>query len=347
VLLWWCCSGAGASAAGASCCCAGANATTTTADAAFVWVFVVLSGCRCQLAGWTEHKKLCVTPVQLVERVALAISTEIPAAQERWDSATVIKVGLRTVDDLERCVWKSQDLSDSLTVDLHEQLGRAYSRSGLFTAAAHHFGLASLACVRIEKFARQGLILANKADMQFKAGDFGAALETFAKVENLGEKGGVFDLYARACLGRSRCAAKSGDGAAAMLMAQESLKATGCLLDNQFGKNRMEASALLCICTLSDMHADDFDEKLLNRLLELGAAIEADPREGGTTLHIYALELVARRHLSVGRLGVGVAAYKHVLHLVADPRFAQMEDIQHVGKMAKEMLAEVQFFGLA
>ncbi|KAJ1467201.1 hypothetical protein T484DRAFT_1859624 [Baffinella frigidus] len=299
----------------------------------------------CQRAGWAAHKQLCVTPVELVARI-LAINTEIPAAQERWDSATVIKVGLRTVDDFERCVWASQSRSDSLTVDLHEQLGRAHSRSGLFHGAAHHYGQASLACVRIEDFARQGLLLANKADMHFSGGDFGAALETFAKVEHLGEKGGFFDLYSRACLGRSRCARKSGDNEGAMLMAQESLKATSCLLDNQFGRSRMEAAALLTICTLSDMYARDFDFKLLNRLLELGVAIEADQREGGTTMHIYALELVARRHMAVGRISVGAAAYRHVLHLVADPRFSQMEDIKALGQAAKQMLAQVQFFGL-
>ncbi|KAJ1467816.1 hypothetical protein T484DRAFT_1857487 [Baffinella frigidus] len=281
-------------------------------------------GKKCQLVGWTAHKQLCVTPAERVARVVLAINTEIPAAMERWDSATVIKVGLRTVDDFERCVWASQARSDSLIVDLHEQLGRAHSRSGLFAAAAHHFGLASLACVRIERFARQGLLLANKADMHFHGGDFGTARETFAKVENLGEKGG-------------------GEPEGNVVPSRQPVRKEP---NGGFGKNRMEASALLIICTLSDMNARDFDDKLLNRLLELGAAIEADQREGGTTMHIYALELVARRHLAEGRIGVGVAAYKHVLHLVADPRFTLMEDIRALGQAAKQMLAEVQFFGL-
>ncbi|KAJ1482388.1 hypothetical protein T484DRAFT_1804019 [Baffinella frigidus] len=301
---------------------------------------------RCQLQGWAKHKGSCVTPEDRVARVIKAVNAEIPEAQARWDSATVIKLGLRTVEDFARCVWTSSSRADSLTIDLHDQLGRAHSRSGFFGEAAHHYEQASFACARTEEFARQGLLLANKADMQYAGGEFEAAMGTFAQVEHLGEKGGYFDLYSRACIGRARCARKSGDKDGAMVMAQESLKAASLMLDGQFGQQRMEAAALLVVCNLSDMYAVTFDDSLLNRLLKLSEAVEQDAREGGTTMHIYALELVGRRHLAMGRSKVGAAAYRRVLRLAADKRFSGMEDIANTVKAVKEMLENVDFFGL-
>jgi hypothetical protein len=119
------------------------------------------------------------------------------------------------------------------------------------------------------------------------------------------------------------------------------------MLDGQFGQQRMEAAALLVVCNLSDMYAVTFDDNLLNRLLKLSEAVEQDFREGGTNMHIYALELVGRRHLAMGRSKVGAAAYKHVLLLAKDQRFSQMENIAALVRDVKQMLENVEFFGLA
>ncbi|KAJ1465946.1 hypothetical protein T484DRAFT_1757041 [Baffinella frigidus] len=302
-------------------------------------------GKRCQREGWKAHKGSCVTLEQRSDRLFKAVEVDMPPALERWDSDTVITLGMRCVDDLKLCSV-AQDCHANLSIRLYEMLGRACSRKKRYTESAAHYEQASLACVLTGDFARQGLLLANQGDVLLSSDSFDAAKATFTRVERLGELGGFFDLYARACLGRARCASKSGEKAEAMVLAQESLKAAACMLSGEFGQERCEATALLVICDLSDMYADDFENDLLNRLLKLSVAIEDDAREGGTTLHIFALELVGRRHLAQGRSNTGADAYRQVLRLAADERFSGMEDIATLVRGVKQMLEHVEFFGL-
>lgn len=300
---------------------------------------------RCQTGDWKAHKANCVTLQQRNERVFKAIEVEMPPAIERWDSDTVIKLGMRCVDDLKLCTF-TQQCGANLRIRLYEMLGRASSRQKRYTESAGFYEQASLACMLTGDFARQGMLLANQGDVLLLSGACDAAKSTFARVEHLGERGGYFDLYARACLGRARCASKRGDKAAAMELAQESLTAAGCMLSGQFGQQRCEAVALLVICELSDMYRRDFDNDLLNRLLKLSIAIEDDAREGGTTLHICALELVGRRHLAIGNREAGKSSYRQVLRLAADERFAKLEDVQAVVRAVKEMLEMLVFMDL-
>lgn len=92
----------------------------------------------------------------------MAVNTEIPDAQKKWDSDTVIKLGLRTVSDFELCEWASASRADALSTNLHEHLARAHSRKGIFERAAHHYERASLSCERTEDFRRTGTLLSNK-----------------------------------------------------------------------------------------------------------------------------------------------------------------------------------------
>ena len=269
------------------------------------------------------------------------------AAQLAWDSATVIELGLKCVADIKICRYASDALQHALEMELYDHLARAFSRQANSIEALKYYDIGAVVCESARDFPRLGRTLCCKADAQMSLHLYDAAKTTYTKVHKLGEEGGWFEIYAKACLGLSSVARLEGDMAKALELSHESLTATGLMEEGQYGKKRDSARAIIGILKCSDMYADDLDESLLDRLVVLGTEIDLDLREGGGSLVcVEAADFLAKRHMAKGRLAQGANACNEVIRLASEDRFRQTAYVQSLSDGARQMLINLQMLNL-
>jgi tetratricopeptide (TPR) repeat protein len=262
-----------------------------------------------------------------VTRVLEDLTINMQEAQDQWDSVTVVRLGMRCMLDLQKCEFRDQNMNDKAEHALYEFMARAFGRQKKWGLAIEFFDRDIAVSDRIQNFPRKGRCLHSKAEMLMSMGRYDDAKSVYQAVYDIGEKGGYFELYGKASLGLSRVAQKSGDTRTAMELAEEARKAAGLFLDDQWGKNRLEAEAILAIIRLSDIQAAEFDDKLIEKALLLGAAVDADTREGGAMLTLQAMELQGQRQMFMGKLADSANTYAQLLVHAKQDRFRQMADV--------------------
>ena len=256
--------------------------------------------------------------------------------QERWDSAAVLELGALQEAELKVCRSKSESVNLAIEIELLDQTARALSRQGRSLAAIDYYTRGAAVCEQAGQFQRQGRTLSCKAELQASIGLYGDAKITFGEVHRLGEELGEFELYCKSCLGLSNVARLEGDLTKGVSLAYEALTAAGLLQNGQYGKARDTAKSILAIVKCSDLHAADFDESLLDRLVVLGTEIDLDDREGGgSVVCIQAAELQYTRHLSQGRLVQGAHACQEVVRFAKQDRFLNQIKVQSMAEVAK------------
>ena len=300
------------------------------------------------MSHWkAAHKKDCLSSHQRCTRARDAILDEMPAAQERWDSQTVIKLGRRCLHDFTLARWKSDELQDEAEIELYELMARACSREREFEESIDFSKKEIAICERLGLFEHIGRAEFNVAGMQRALGRYEEARISYQKVHAFGEGSGSFELYAKSCLGLSELARLDGELVEARRLAEESLTATGLYQAGQYGKSRDEANALLAIVSYCDIESEGFDETRLDRLTVLGREVDEDPREGGGSfIGIRTAGLLGRRHLAMGRILQGAVAYKRVVETAKQHRFLKNTEVQNLAMCAKATLCDLQFSGL-
>jgi len=279
-------------------------------------------------------------------RVLDDLAINMLEAQDQWDSVTVVRLGMRCMADMEVCRFRDQNCQDKAEHALFEFMGRALSRQKEWEKAIQFYDRDIAVSDRIKDFPRKGRCLFSKAEMQMSMGRYDDAKSVYQAVYDIGEKGGYFELYGKASLGLSRVAKKSGNVEKAMELAYEAKKAAGLFQDDQWGKNRLEAEAILSIIRLSDMQATDFDEELIERALLLGAAVDADPREGGGMLTLQAMELQGQRQMFMGANVESANTFARLLVHSKQDRFRQMADVIAMTARVTEHLTMLVEFGI-
>ena len=303
--------------------------------------------CRCQVADWKAHKTDCLTTKERLTRVRDAVLDDMPAAQERWDSETVLKLGRRCMHDFTLARWGTQAVQDEVEMELYELMSRAYSRGRQFEESIDFAQRSILLCERLGLWQRSGRGHSNIADMQVGLQRYADARVSYETVHTLGEKSGSFELYAKSNLGLSKLSHREGSLVDAKRFAEESLTATALYQPNQYGKSRDEANAILAIVACCDVESESFDGTLLERLAVLGQEVDDDPREGGGSfIGIRAAGLLGRRHLAMGRIASGVAAYQRVVEIAKESRFSGMDEVQNLATHANLALCNLEFSGL-
>ena len=282
---------------------------------------------RCQENDWKSHQLHCITPKDRLLRVLNLLTTSMREAQKQWDSATVVRLGMQCMIDLKYCRFLDQNVQDNAENALFEFLARSYSRQNQWAMAMQFYDRAIVVNDRMKDFTRKGRCLYGKAQMQMSLGRYDDAKIVYQAVDDIGRESGDFELYGKASLGLSRVAKKSGNVEKAMELAYEAKKAAGLLLDNQWGQNRLEVEAVILIIELSDIQATDFDDTLIEKALLLGAAVDADPREGGSLHSLQAMELQGRRQMFMGQHQDSAKTFAQLLVQAKQSDYRQVPDV--------------------
>jgi hypothetical protein len=302
---------------------------------------------RCQHADWKAHKKDCLTTTERLTRVRDAVLDIMPAAQERWDSRTVLKLGRRCMHDFTLARWGNPSVQDEVEIELYELMSRAYSRDGQFEESIDFAQREIVLCKKLGLWQRSGRGHSNIAGMLVGLHRYADARVSYETVHTIGEKCGSFELYAKSNLGLSKVAYREGNLVDAKRFAQESLTATGLYQPGQYGKSRDEANAILAIVACCNVESESFDGTLLDRLAVLGEEVDEDTREGGGSfIGIRAAALLGRRHLAMGRIASGVAAYQRVVEIAKEQRFLGMAEVQNIATHANLALCNLALSGL-
>jgi len=283
---------------------------------------------RCQKNAWKGHKQFC-TEQAAAKRCVKAIAVTMVEAEARWDSRTVIEAGRAVEADLSALTIGTSAYDAELRRHHSERMGRAFSRQRDYKTAVRYYDKFIAICEHSPdscKLLARGLCL--KADIQVHLMDLDGAWLSYERVGKLGERDGLFEMYAKATLGLSNIACLRGDKQKGLELAREGRAAVLLLEDSDYAKARTKASAILAIISCSDVDAEDFDETLLERLTVLAVDIDADPREGGSTICVRAAELRGARHLARWRVEEAVAAYKEIVEMAKEERFSQMSNVQ-------------------
>jgi tetratricopeptide (TPR) repeat protein len=236
--------------------------------------------------------------------------------------------------DLLVCACANPQAQRELELGLSEHMARAFSRQNNFAASIGYYDKAIIHCEAAGDFARQGRCLCNKADLHVALGQRDAAKLSFEEVKRLAMLDGPFELYSKSCTGLSVLARLGGRMKEATELAQEAVTAAGLMLDGDYARHRDEATAIFALIACLNVDAASFDEGLLKRLATLGVAIDADAREGGSTVSIRTADLWGKRHATMGRYVEAVVAFKSVVQMATEPRFSQMENVQTLAARA-------------
>ena len=130
-----------------------------------------------------------------------------------------------------------------------------------------------------------------------------------------------------------------------MEFAQQSLIASGLMLDGQIHKSRDHSKALIAIINCSDIDGDDFDETLIPRLLAQAEAVDVD-EIGGSNHCVVAASLAYRRHFAMARHDEGLVHCKAVIRISQEKRFLQSAIVQDLATDAESMLVHMHDVGV-
>lgn len=265
---------------------------------------------------------------------------EITAAHDRGDCTTVLSVGAASETDLANPVEFPE--RRFLEYQILDFMARSYSRTGDLANAIVYFEREAAIHERLSAYKMQARCLNNVASMQHASGKPLEAKVAFEKVQRIGEQGGYFEMYAKACCGLSDIALRDGRKEEAMTLAKESLTACGLMEDGDFGKDRDSSNALVCIIRASEIESESFDDTLLNRLELLAKTIDSSEKGGSNHIVLYSA-YASKRHFAMGRLVEGKAQCLEVIRLSKQDRFSQSTTVKNMALNAFEMLNDVEY----
>jgi hypothetical protein len=297
---------------------------------------------RCQLAAWKAHKKECITPDVRVLRMK-GVLDQMRSAHEVGDSATVILLGVELEKDFAVPITYAS--RDSMLISMLDWVARALSRTGSYRNSMVYFNREAVVCERTEQYENRARCLSNVGSMQLYFLDLSGAKVTFEKVHAIAEKAGNFELLGKAYAGLSSIARHRGFKEEAMEFAQQSLVASGLMLDGQCHKSRDLGKSLIAVINCSDIDGDDFDETLIQRLLVHAAAVDEE-EPGGSNQLVVASYFAYRRHFAMARHDEGLVHCKAVIRLAQEERFLQSPIVQDMATDAESMLVHMHDVGV-
>jgi tetratricopeptide (TPR) repeat protein len=298
----------------------------------------------CQKASWKQHKLVCISPPDRSKRITHAVEYGMPAAENNFDSATVIKLGSMVEADLLVVTFANDSVQNEVFRRVFEKMGRAYSRQGDLPTSVIYHDKAISVWERIGDPLRLGRCIYGKCYLQMKMAQHAEAKVGFERLRALADADGLFELQGKAFIGLSQLARSDGRTSEAMEFARQALTSAGLQLPGDYGKDTDEANAIFQIIECCKVESPDLDEGLLHRLQELGVAIDADERQGGSLVSLRVANLWGLRYTALEKVPEAIAAYKELIRLAENPKFAQMAQVQKFSASAEWQIMRLTGF---
>ena len=292
-------------------------------------------GCgRCQKADWRQHKQTCVETISNEARTARLVDSvsSMYAKRDGGDFAGVVALGKQAEKDLALV----RDLDDlGVKKSILDLMGLAFSRLPDFPEAVRYYKRLAAYAETLGLFTQQGDALMNIGRVNMNMGNTAEAYSMYEKARDIGVRGGYFSLESSSCEGLSGLARREERTAEALEFAQQAVIAAECMQDDEHGKQTSGAAGVLAVIMCSDIVSPLFDEALIHRYGDLARVLEG---KCNSEDHVKVHELWAMRHLAMDRTRECLDECREIVALAANPRLAQMIDVQQMAEHAVEMI---------